>query len=291
MLRLAIIVGALTLPTAPHAQMANDGVIDGRGDIAARKYAVAAKWQGNADDQYVINYEDILFRLRVTPHLKAAEDGDAASQIKLGDAYYSAEKYSEAENWYRKAAAQGHAAAQFNLGFIYVNGRGVPQDDAEAVRWFRRAALQGHAEAQFNLAFMYDEGQGVPQEDDTALKWYRAAADNGNVKAQFNLGAIYDEGRGVPEDDAAAVKWYRQAAAQGYAKAQNTLGIMYENGRGVPQDAVRAHMWYSLAASRLPAGEARESALRNRDSLAERMTPGQIGEAQLLARDWEPEED
>jgi len=47
--------------------------------------------------------------------------------------------------WYRLAADQGFAFAQVNLGFLYANGRGVPQDDAEAARWFRQAAEKGHA--------------------------------------------------------------------------------------------------------------------------------------------------
>ena len=43
---------------------------------------------------------------------------------------------------------QGDADAQFNLGFMYDNGRGVAQNDAEAVRWYRKAAEQGDAGAQ-----------------------------------------------------------------------------------------------------------------------------------------------
>ena len=41
--------------------------------------------------------------------------------------------------------------AQYNLGFLYDNGWGVPEDDAEAVRWYRLAADQGDASAQYNL--------------------------------------------------------------------------------------------------------------------------------------------
>ena len=38
----------------------------------------------------------------------------------------------------RQSADQGDAKAQFNLGLMYVNGRGVPQDDAQALAWFSR---------------------------------------------------------------------------------------------------------------------------------------------------------
>jgi hypothetical protein len=49
---------------------------------------------------------------------------------------------------FRKAAEQGDAPAQFRLGGAYFFGRGVAEDHAEAVRWWRKAADQGHAGAQ-----------------------------------------------------------------------------------------------------------------------------------------------
>ena len=61
----------------------------------------------------------------------------------------------------RSCDEQGHATAQTELGFMYGNGRGVLQDNAEAVRWYRLAAEQGDAVAQTNLGVMYSTGQGV----------------------------------------------------------------------------------------------------------------------------------
>ncbi len=84
------------------------------------------------------------------------------------------------------------------------------------------------------------------------------------------------------------MKWYRKAAEQGNDSAQFNLGVMYTKGRGVPQDYVQAHMWYNLAAAGSPPGEDRDSAAKNRDIVAERMTPAQIAEAQRLAREWKP---
>ena len=63
---------------------------------------------------------------------------------------------------------------------------------------------------------------------------------------------------------------------------------MYQERHGVSQDHVQAHMWYSLAASRLPSGEYHDTAVKNRDALAELMTPAQIAEAEKLARAWKP---
>jgi len=113
------------------------------------------------------------------------------------------------------------------------------------------------------------------------------AAEQGQASAQYNLGVMYDNGQGVPQDYKEAVRWFRVAAEQGHASAQNNLGFMYSEGQGVPQDFIQAHLWYNLAASSRT-GDDRETAVKNRDLLAEKMTAEQIAEAQRLAREWKP---
>ncbi len=161
-------------------------------------------------------------------------------------------------------------------------------DYAAALREWRPLAKQGVADAQYNLGVMYRKGHGVPQDYAEALKWFRKAAEQENADAQVVLGVMYDIGRGVAQDYAEAVKWYRKAAAQGMAKAQGNLGLMYVDGLGVPQDDVPAHMLFVLAASKFSPGEDRDDAVKNRDIVAEKMTPAQIAEAQKLAREWRP---
>ncbi len=161
-------------------------------------------------------------------------------------------------------------------------------DYATALRELRPLAEQGDAKAQYRLGVMYHEGKGVPQDYAEAVKWYRKAAEQGNARAQHNLGVMYRMSQGVPQDYAKALQWWRKGAEQGHATAQYKLGFMYRNGEGVSQDYVQAHMWFDLAASRFPPGEARDRAVKNRDTIAERMTPAQISEAQKLAREWRP---
>ena len=120
-------------------------------------------------------------------------------------------------------ADQGIAYAQNNLGFMYDNGEGVPENDAEAVKWFRKAAEQGYAAAQFNLGIMYDNGEGVPENDAEAVKWYRKAADQGLANAQLNLGVMYDNGEGVPENNIRAYVWWSMAKTQGDADAATNI--------------------------------------------------------------------
>jgi uncharacterized protein len=101
---------------------------------------------------------------------------------------------------------------------------------------------------------------------------------------------MYGHGQGVPQDYSEAFKWYRFAADQGYGYAQNSLGILYAEGQGVSQDHVLAYMWFNLAATHIRAAnsEARNLAIKNRDTVAAKMTPAQIAEAQKLADEWKP---
>jgi TPR repeat protein len=61
------------------------------------------------------------------------------------------------------------------------------------------------------------------------------------------------------------------------------LGLAHSVGDGVPQDFVLAHKWLNLAAMR---GSSRAREVRA--EIAACMTPGQIAEAQRLAREWRP---
>ncbi len=186
--------------------------------------------------------------------------------------------------------------AGFTLGLTAPGWAGLDEgaaaakrgDHATALREWRPLAEQGHAEAQYNLGVMYDRGLGMTQDYAEAARWYRKAAEQGHARAQHDLGVMYGEGQGVPQDYARAVKWFRKAAEQGYAYAQSNLGVMYGIGQGVPRDYVLAHMWFNLAVSKFPPGEARDRAVKNSDTAAERMTPAQIAKAQKLAREWKP---
>ena len=156
-------------------------------------------------------------------------------------------------------------------------------DYESALKEFLPLAEQGAAVAQYFLGLMYYKGQGVPQDYAEAAKWYRQAAEQGLAEAQSNLGVMYDQGKGVHQDFAEAVKWYRKSAEYGDAWAQTFLGFAYVFGQGVPQDYVQAHLWFSLAAA-----QGDQGAAEARDTVARRMTPEQIAEAQRLAREWKP---
>ena len=120
----------------------------------------------------------------------------------------------------------------------------------------------------------YDEGDYK-----RAARLFEPLAKHGDALAQFKLGFMYTNGDGVLQDYKEGMKWYRLSAEQGNAEAQNFLGGMYVNGQGVVRDNVYAHMWWNIAAS-----SGSESAVKNRDIVAEKMTAADISKAQGLAR-------
>ena len=215
------------------------------------------------------------------PVREAAAESDRVPDAPRDAGAGAPEEALEAD---RVLAEQGDAAAQGRLADAYYNGRGVEQDYGEAARRARLAAEQGDARGQSVLGAAYYNGRGVEQDYGEALRWTRLAAEQGDARGQSLLAATYFNGHGVVEQDhGEAARWARLAAEQGDAGAQMLLGVSYLNGTGVEQDDVSAYMWLTLSAS---GGIQGAGALRGR--LAERrMTPEQIAEAEARARDWE----
>lgn len=68
--------------------------------------------------------------------------------------------YKRAADWFEKAAEQGSAEDQYRLGLLYYKGQGVPQDYKKAADWFEKAAAQGWVAAEQMLERLHRNGQG-----------------------------------------------------------------------------------------------------------------------------------
>ncbi len=262
-----------------------------------------------------------VLQLSIAELKKAAEQGNAIAQFKLGIAYEFGngvvEDKLEAVKWYQKSAEQGNAFAQYLLGRNYYFGDGVPKDEEKAVFWFRKSAEHNFPDAQFFLGKAYREGNGVPKDKAEGLRWWIKAAEGGGDYPQFFLGKAYSDGDGVPKDEEKAVfwfrksaeqgnavaqlyignayyfgvgvvknklegvKWFRKSAEEGEADAQNMLGAVYYNGDGVPKDLIEAYKWVNLASA------SNEKALELRNKLEQSLTREQISEGQRLVREWQ----
>ncbi|MFO7604643.1 MAG: tetratricopeptide repeat protein, partial [Gammaproteobacteria bacterium] len=104
-----------------------------------------------------------------------------ASPLQEGLRAYEAGNYPAAQRHWSPLAEQGDADAQYNMGLLFLNGRGVPQDERAAGEWFKKAARQGSADAQYNLGVLYYKGRGLARSSRDALLWWTVAADKSHA--------------------------------------------------------------------------------------------------------------
>jgi TPR repeat protein len=124
-----------------------------------------------------------------------------------------------------------------------------------------------------------------------AVSLWKPLAAEGNAEAETLLGAMYWQGEGVPRDHAEAARLYLAAAERGYARAQNDIGFMYGFGEGIPpHDDVQAYKWISLAIERYTVKneERCNQAIKDRATLAARMSSAQLAEAEAAIKAWTP---
>ena len=152
-------------------------------------------------------------------------------------------------------------------------------DYALAEREFRPLAERGNVLAQYKLGLMYNNGEGVKQDFGEAVRWFHRAASLGYAPAQRGLGIKFEKGQGVLRNYGEAVRWYRFGADQGDAASQYRLGRMYALGRGLRRDFTEAFAWFNLAAD-----QKIEDAAIARDSVAARLSPQQLVEAEHKTR-------
>jgi hypothetical protein len=119
--------------------------------------------------------------------LAKANAGDAAAEVRAGEAEATAHDLAQAAAWYKKAADQNSIAGELHLAVLYRDGgKGFPRDVTQAAAWYRKAADQGDAGAQGTLGMLYTIGQGVERSDAEAYYWLDlAAAVKGPNQAQY----------------------------------------------------------------------------------------------------------
>jgi S1-C subfamily serine protease len=151
------------------------------------------------------------------------------------------------------------------------------------MKWYTRSASQGNPVAQNNLGILYLRAQGTPQNFDQAAKWIQMSANQGYAAAEMNLGFMFADGNGVPRNPINALYWLRKAGEQGDAAGERSLGDLYSKGNIVTWDFIEAYKWYVLAAA-----QGDPEAVRQRDELAQKMSPQGISEAQQRAAAFVP---
>ena len=152
--------------------------------------------------------------------------------------------YSEAINWYRKAAQEGDAAVQIKLAKLLARPEGA-QNYQEARHWCEEAAKQMFSPGAFCVGLMYERGLGVEQNLPEAAKWFNQAAQLGNAEAMSHLAEMYWKGSGVKLDRISAYTFVLLASTANIPQAQQDKAL-YEkelNSKELEKARKRAADW------------------------------------------------
>ena len=167
----------------------------------------------------------------------------------------------------------------WNVGSTPQPPRTGPRAEGGSLAEMIKRADSSDPAAEYKLAHLYAGGSGIATDKKQAQAWLERAAEHGNVDAQYELGNALREGTGMVQDYERSARLITLAAMSGHPEAQYALGQLYHTGVGVPADNIKAYVWFNLAAAQDVAG-----ATVQRDVLLRALTPEQVMEAQVQAR-------
>lgn len=178
-----------------------------------------------------------------------ANQGDSEAQFQLGKCYENGwnglhKDYATAVQWYQKAAKQGHAEAQNKVGTDCL----LNENYKEAMKWYESAVKAGSLNARYNMGMMYMNKKYGMYNVDKGFACYKLAAEAGHARAQFELGLCYYSGIGTVKYRTQAVVWFERSAKQGYDEAQYVVGMCYLTGDGVEKNYKTAFNYFKMAA-------------------------------------------
>ena len=142
--------------------------------VLAGSMIVPMAWADSAKDAEQAEKEFARGNLIVAMALwrKAAGQGNAQAQARLGDILDKAEEDTEAVAWYRKASEQGNADGDYGLGQMYAKGEGVKRDLEQARAYVQRAADKGHVNAVMQMRESHRlGGLGLPVDPEQSAAW------------------------------------------------------------------------------------------------------------------------
>lgn len=166
---------------------------------------------------------------------------------------------------------------------ILGRGQKNSMNDAEVQFWVEKAAEQDHADAHYYLGQAYENNTYIVYKDYQSSGNWEQHAEEGPDSSAHTLSLFYSSHETERNFDK-AFEHYKKAAAQGHVKAYERLGVLYRDGNSVPQDFVMAHMWLNLSSAKQ-----NQEARTMMHDLEKKMTPSQINEAQIMARQHKAE--
>jgi TPR repeat protein len=102
------------------------------------------------------------------------------------------------------------------MGIRYVDGNGVPKDEAKGLELIRRGAVLGSVEAQFHLGASYEFGDNFPKDEARAREYFRMCATRGEALCQLRMALLLlKRPERTERDYLQALAWLELAAEQG----------------------------------------------------------------------------
>ena len=199
--------------------------------------------------------------------------------------------FNESSKWAKKAAEQGDAGSQIRLATFYARGDGVRKSKSKSFKWSKKAAEQEHPEGQYMTAFNYMMGEGVRKNKKEGIKYLKLAAAQENKEAQGVLATEYDNGENIGKNSIKAFELWKAASMQGYQNAMVWLASSYYDGSGVPENYVESYKWFIIAIAKIETEKEFNQLQSLKSLLSKRMGPDQIAQAQKLAAEFKPSQE
>lgn len=185
-------------------------------------------------------------------------DGNDDALIALGLLYLQGRGVEEnqefAYNLFLRAAKQGNPIARLYVGHYHMDGIHVSKDMHEAIKWYELSA-NGHLVDAYGILDKIYREKG---EYEKVLYWGNRFTEYGFPQAMLNVGVDYMEGKIVEHDPVKGFSLIREAAETGFPPALFNLSICYYKGDGTARDDEQGFKYLKQSAEgKYPAAEYR----------------------------------
>ncbi|CAG8478701.1 7264_t:CDS:2 [Acaulospora colombiana] len=204
--------------------------------------------------KYIKDFNRNPVRVKSTPSPFAGiyEVNRAIGQLCLANLYLDGKgiKQDQKKSFQMmlKAAEGGSSRALNCMAFCYDNGYGLEKDENSAFRLYLKSAEQGNLLAQCNLGICYQEGIGTSINEIKGFQLHLRSFISGSITATYRIGDCYFDGRGTRKNKKTAFEWYLTSSEDDYNMAQSDAGYCYGTGTGTLSDQKKAFEYYLKAA-------------------------------------------
>jgi hypothetical protein len=182
-------------------------------------------------------------------YMQMKEYQEGRKTLKLKD-------YKKTMTLMKAAAAKGNPLAEYAIGGMYMQGFGVPKNEAAAIKWYTKSADNGNMYSLYVLSDIYYDS---PKYDDTTLvdnpfkinrfNVIQRCANSGCEDCIGLLASTYKLGQRDTANYSQAVSWYKKIAEENYIYMESIAILYYEGGHGLLQSKKEALQWYLKAAN------------------------------------------